>query len=109
MGLRWIGWCTAALVAVPAAAQEKPAGPPDVPAEHWAYSAVRELTRKGILEGYPDGTFGGRRAVTRYEAAAALQRVRQEVTRITNGDPFPRAAPAPGPRGERGPAGEPGP
>lgn len=26
---------------------------PDVPRNHWAYSAVTELHEKGILQGYP--------------------------------------------------------
>ncbi len=32
---------------------------PDVPKDHWAYSAVLELKQKGILIGYPNGTFNG--------------------------------------------------
>ncbi|HWD40882.1 MAG TPA: S-layer homology domain-containing protein [Fimbriimonas sp.] len=30
---------------------------PDVPADHWAAKAVRELRADGILVGYPDGLF----------------------------------------------------
>ena len=33
---------------------------PDVPKDHWAYQAVMELKKKGILIGYPDGTFNGK-------------------------------------------------
>ena len=53
----------------------------DVPAQHWANGAVKELQLRGILTGYPDGTFGGTRAVTRYEFALAGQRVLQDVQR----------------------------
>ena len=41
----------------------------DVPMNHWAYDAVEQLAAKGILEGYPNGTFKGNRAMTRYEIA----------------------------------------
>ena len=45
---------------------------PDVPADHWAYQAINELVADGIIQGYPDSTFGGKRAMTRYEFAEAL-------------------------------------
>lgn len=44
----------------------------DVPADHWAYDAVQSLAAKGIIVGYPDGTFGGNRTMTRYEFAEAI-------------------------------------
>ena len=47
----------------------------DVPTDHWAYDAVNELQEAGIVIGYPDGTFGGRRAMTRYEFAVAIARM----------------------------------
>ena len=31
----------------------------DVPAGHWAYDAVNKLAAEGVVEGYPDGTYGG--------------------------------------------------
>lgn len=46
----------------------------DVPIDHWAYEAVSQLQDAGIIIGYPDGTFSGKRALTRYEFAVALQR-----------------------------------
>lgn len=59
---------------------------PDVPEEHWARDAVADLATKGILEGYPDGTFKGDRASTRWEMALSLQRIlalmQQEHTRF---------------------------
>lgn len=45
------------LLAVPVAAQEQRTYFPDVPREHWAFDAVQELAGKGILKGYPPGTF----------------------------------------------------
>lgn len=47
---------------------------PDVPENHWAYEYVKGLCEQGIIEGYPDGTFGGNRSMTRYEFAAMLYR-----------------------------------
>ncbi len=47
---------------------------PDVPANHWAYEYIAKLAGNGILEGYPDGTFGGDRLMTRYEFATMLYR-----------------------------------
>ena len=47
---------------------------PDIPANHWAYEYIAELAGNGILEGYPDGSFGGDRLMTRYEFAAMLYR-----------------------------------
>ncbi len=46
----------------------------DVPLNHWAYDAVQILAAKGIVIGYPDGTFGGNRAMTRYEFGMAIAR-----------------------------------
>lgn len=41
----------------------------DVPAGHWAYDAVNKLAAEGVAEGYPSGTYGGDRLMTRYEMA----------------------------------------
>ena len=46
----------------------------DVPAHHWAYDSVTKLAAVGLVEGYPDGTFGGTRTMTRYEAAMVFAR-----------------------------------
>jgi len=55
---------------------QKAAGPfADVPTDHWAYSSVEKLRDAGIVIGYPDGTYGGRRAMTRYEFATAIARL----------------------------------
>ena len=50
----------------------------DVPKNHWAYDAVRELAERGLIEGY-DGKisnqFKGDRTLTRYEFAQALMKM----------------------------------
>ena len=51
---------------------------PDVAANHWAYEAVSDLSRRGLIEGYPDGTFGGDRLLTRYEFAQIVYRAIQD-------------------------------
>ena len=51
---------------------------PDVPSNHWAYEAVSDLSRRGLVEGYPDGTFGGDRMLTRYEFAQIVYRAIQD-------------------------------
>ena len=99
----------------PAVHAQQP-GPPapdrfvDVPADHWAYQAVENLRKQGILLGYPDGRLRGKRTVTRYEAAAGLNRVlgvvRAEKPRVTTAPGLPGP---PGPRGLRGPSGVAGP
>jgi len=45
----------------------------DVSPDHWAYQALLNLAGTyGCVSGYPDGTFRGEAAVTRYEFAAGL-------------------------------------
>ena len=50
---------------------------PDVPENHWAYEYVHDLVKQGIIEGYPDGMYGGDRSMTRYEMAAFIWRLLQ--------------------------------
>ena len=50
---------------------------PDIPSNHWAYDAVYALSERGLVEGYPDGTFGGDRMMTRYEFAQIVYRAIQ--------------------------------
>ena len=47
----------------------------DVPTDHWAYDAIDYLQQASLVEGYPDGTFGGARSFTRYEMAMVIARV----------------------------------
>lgn len=48
---------------------------PDVRDDHWAKDAVAKLAAQGLLEGYPDGTFKGDRAATRWEVAMIVARL----------------------------------
>lgn len=41
----------------------------DVPTSHWANEAITKLANKGILTGYPDGTYQGNNKVSRYALA----------------------------------------
>lgn len=54
----------------------------DVPTDHWAYDAIAELAAKGLIEGYPDGSFKGDRAMTRYEMAMVVARLLARVEAI---------------------------
>jgi hypothetical protein len=75
----------------------------DVPPNHWAYQAIRELVRLRILQGFPDGTFQPNRQVTRAEFAQAIarayrvidERIRQLEQRIDRIAPDTPPAPQP--------------
>ena len=57
----------------------------DVRPTDWAYQALSNLVeRYGCVAGYPDGTFKGRQAMTRYEAAALLNACLDRVTEVTD-------------------------
>ncbi len=66
----------------------------DVPTDIFAFDAVAELAAKGIIEGYPDGTFKGDRAMTRYEMAMVVARILARIEAIKI--PPPPAALPPG-------------
>jgi archaellum component FlaC len=51
----------------------------DVPAGHWAKEAVEALAARGILIGFPDGTFRGNEGLTRYQAALIIYRLLQQI------------------------------
>jgi hypothetical protein len=51
----------------------------DVPAGHWAKEAVEALAAKGIIVGFPDGTFRGNEPLTRYQAALIIYRLLQQI------------------------------
>lgn len=55
---------------------------PDVASNHWAYEAVSDLSRRGLVEGYPDGTFGGDCLLTRYEFAEIVYRALQNGVQV---------------------------
>jgi hypothetical protein len=44
----------------------------DVPSKHWAYDAVSQLAKDGIVDGYSDKTFQGDKTMTRYEMAQVV-------------------------------------
>ena len=66
-----------AFIGLPAVTHAQAASGPfaDVPTDHWAYQSVDTLQKAGIVIGYPDGTYGGRRPMTRYEFAVAIARL----------------------------------
>lgn len=124
--LPWIGTLVLLMgaAASPCLAAEQPAAPeagaaPEVtgsiftdapPPGHWAADALGFLADLEIFKGYPDKTFGGRRAVSRYEFAVALQRLNQQIDKmiarqIRPAPPTPPAPPAaPGAAQPRGPS-----
>ena len=57
----------------------------DVYPTDWAYQALSNLVEQyGCVAGYPNGTFRGNRAMTRYEAAALLNACLDRITEITD-------------------------
>ena len=57
----------------------------DVYPTDWAYQALANLVETyGCVAGYPNGTFRGNRAMTRYEAAALLNACLDRVTEVTD-------------------------
>jgi len=51
----------------------------DVPANHWAYDAIKKASEMGIVTGYEDGTFKGDKKLTRYEMAVAAARIASQI------------------------------
>jgi len=57
----------------------------DVQPTDWAYQALSNLVeRYGCVAGYPNGTFAGKKAMTRFEAAALLNACLDRVTEVTD-------------------------
>jgi len=57
----------------------------DVQPTDWAYQALGNLVeRYGCVAGYPNGTYGGGKAMTRFEAAALLNACLDRVTEVTD-------------------------
>ncbi len=57
----------------------------DVQPSDWAYQALSNLVeRYGCVAGYPNGTYGGGKAMTRFEAAALLNACLDRVTEVTD-------------------------
>jgi hypothetical protein len=61
----------------------------DVSPGDWAFEALRSLVeRYGCIAGYPDGTFRGNRALSRYEFAAGLNACLQQIESLIAGLDF---------------------
>jgi len=57
----------------------------DVQPTEWAYQALSNLVeRYGCVAGYPDGTFRGKRPLSRWEAAALLNACLDRITEVTD-------------------------
>jgi len=57
----------------------------DVRPTDWAYQALDNLVQRyGCVAGYPNGTYRGGRAMTRFEAAALLNACLDRVTEVTD-------------------------
>ncbi|MEG3895267.1 MULTISPECIES: iron uptake porin [unclassified Microcoleus] len=55
----------------------------DVRPTDWAFQALQSLVeRYGCIAGYPDGTYRGNRALTRYEFAAGVNACLDQVTKL---------------------------
>lgn len=55
----------------------------DVDSSNWAFSALQSLVeRYGCVAGYPDGTFKGNRAMSRYEFAAGLNACMDKINEL---------------------------
>ena len=67
MNLKSIIASAAMIIAFTTVASAEPFS--DVPTSHWAYEAVNSMAEKGIVQGFPDGTFKGNTNVTRYQMA----------------------------------------
>ena len=66
----------AAVAALAAGASVYAANPfSDVDQSDWAYQAISDLSDRGMVEGYPDGTFKGQQNITRYELAQIIARL----------------------------------
>lgn len=102
------------VVWAPLLAQEGARPEQTVPFDHWAYDACQQISKYGIIIGYPDGTWRGDRPMTRYEFAMALSRLvdlfEAQTGRKLAGPQGPQGQQGPpGPPGEMGPPGPPGP
>lgn len=64
----------------------------DVPAGHWAYGALEQLSAASLIDDYSPGFFTGSRRLTRYEmalsVAGALTRLREDGTRLSVGEHY---------------------
>ena len=99
--MRRVGFLLGALLLLVVAFAPAIAAQPfsDVPQDHWAYNAIDKLASAGLIEGYPNGTFGGKCNMSRYEFAVAITRLMDRVEQLGAGK---------GEKGEPGASGAPG-
>ena len=64
-----------------------PAEYTDVASEHWAFNAISYCQEEGYMIGYPDGSFGPSRMLTRAELSTVLVRIKD--IPLTSEFPFP--------------------
>ncbi len=74
----------------PVVAQQAQSTFPDVPPDYWARPFIQSLAEKGIVSGYPDGTFRPRQAVDRDEFSAMIRQAfeRARIRNIPSGSYF---------------------
>lgn len=64
----------------------------DVPSNHWAYSAVNQLAKDGLIDGYGDKTFRGDSPITRYEMAVLVGKAMSKSAKTSSVSPETKAA-----------------
>lgn len=74
----------------PVVAQQAQSTFPDVPRDYWARPFIQSLAEKGIVTGYPDGTFRPRQAVDQDEFSAMIRQAfeRARIRNIPSGSYF---------------------
>ncbi|GET41559.1 S-layer homology domain-containing protein [Microseira wollei] len=74
----------------PVVAQQAESTFPDVPPDYWARPFIQSLAEKGIITGYPDGTFRPRQAVDQDEFSAMIRQAfeRARIRNIPSGSYF---------------------
>ena len=72
-------------VARPEYKEEKPVLQEDDYSTHWAAKDIDKAVERGLMNGYPDGTFKPDKPVTRAELAVVLNRIYELVEVIKNG------------------------
>jgi S-layer homology domain len=91
LALTFSGGVTSFLViSAPVVAQQNQQTFPDVPPNYWARPFIQSLAEKGIITGYPDGTFRPRQAVDRDEFAAMIRQAFEQarIRNIPSGSAF---------------------
>lgn len=56
----------------------------DVDHNDWSYKAVAELSKQGVIDGYPDGSFKGNKEVSRFETAQIVARLLAKENSLNN-------------------------